>query len=238
VRDAQVQEGSRPLVGIESFTIGSATGHNMVFAVANGNEIGTAQPYDGLLTGSFFKQYDVDLDFSGRKISYLTPTVCTDLQQVVFWPHAQVAAVPMTLSDGKITVQVTIRGRPINAVIDTSSAHTIMRRDLAERILGLKVDTPDRVPADDLRDGQGVQIYRHILPLVSFADGIAARDVPLLIQANATTPNLHREAILGSRATFQRDPLIPDLTLGMDVLRQLHLYIVYNQNSIYVTSAK
>ncbi|HEX4270329.1 MAG TPA: hypothetical protein VHZ32_03050, partial [Rhizomicrobium sp.] len=116
--------------------------------------------------------------------------------------------------------------------------HTIMRRDIAERILGLKADTPDMVPADDMRDGQGAQIYRHVLPLFSFADGIAAHDVPMLIQTNAMTPNLHREPTLGSRASFARDPLIPDLTLGMDVLRQFHLYVVYSQNSIYVTSAK
>ena len=238
VNGAQAQEDSRPLVGIENFTIGKATGHNLVFAVANSREMGTAQPYDGLMTGSFFKQYDVELDFSGKKISYLTPTACTDLQQVVFWPHAQVAAVPMTMSDGKITVHVTIRGRPINAVIDTSSAHTIMRRDIAERILGLKADTPDMMPADDLRDGQGTRVYHHVLPLVSFADGIAAHDVPALIQTNAMTYNRHREPTLGSRATFRQDTLIPDLTLGMDVLRQLHLYVVYGQNSIYVTSAK
>jgi predicted aspartyl protease len=238
VNSAHAQEDSLPLVGVGSFTIGQATGHNMVFAVADSSKLGAAQPYDGLMTGSFFRQYDVDLDFSGKKISYLTPTTCTDLQQVVFWPHAQVAAVPMVMSGGRITLQVTMRGRPINAVIDTSAEHTIVRRDIAERILGLKADTPDMMPADDLHDGLGVRVYRHVLPLVSFADGIAAHDVPVLIQTNAMTYNRHREPTLGSRATFRQDTLIPDLTLGMDVLRQLHLYVVYGQNSIYVTSAE
>ena len=238
VNSAHAQEESLPLVGVESFTIGQATGHNMIFAVADSSKLGAAQPYDGLMTGSFFRQYDVDLDFSGKKISYLTPTSCTDLQQVVFWPHTLVAAVPMEMSAGRITLQVTMRGHPVNAVIDTSVDHTIMRRDIAERILDLKPDTPDMMPADDLRDELGMRIYRHVLPLVSFADGIAAHDVPILIETNAMTYNRHREPTLGSRATFSRDTLIPDLTIGMDVLRQLHLYVVYGQNSIYVTSAK
>jgi Aspartyl protease len=238
VRNARAQEDSRPMVSIDSFTIGQATGRNMVFAVADSGKLGSAQPYDGLMTGSFFKQYDVELDFSGKKITYLTPTACTDIAQVVFWPHAQVVAVPMTMSDGKITVQVTLKGRPINAVIDTSAAHTVMRRDVAERVLGLKADTPDMMPADDLHDGLGFRVYRHVLPLFSFADGIAAHDIPVLIQTNAMTYNRHREPTLGSRATFNQDAPIPDLTLGMDVLRQLHLYVVYEQNSIYLTAAK
>jgi Aspartyl protease len=238
VRGAQAEADSRPLVGIENFTIGTATGHNLVFAVAGSSKVGTAQPYDGLMTGSFFQQYDVELDFSGKKISYLTPTACTDLQQVAYWPHGQVAAVPMTMADGKITVQVTIRGKPVNAVLDTSAAHTIMRRDVAERILGLKAGTPEMMPADDMRDGLDMPIYRHVFPQVSFADGINAYDIPALIQTNSMTYNVHRETRLGSRAQFKQEERIPDLTLGMDVLRQLHLYVVYSQNSIYVTAAK
>jgi hypothetical protein len=238
VRGAQASEDSRTLVGIENFTIGNATGHDLVFAVAGNGRIGTAQPYDGLMTGSFFKQYDVELDFSGKKITYLTPTACTDMQQVAYWPHTQVAAVPMTMADGKITVQVTIRGNPVNAVLDTSSAHTVMRRDVAERILGLKARTPEMMPVDDLRDGLAMPIYRHVFQQVSFADGINAYDIAALIQTNSMTSNPRREPVLGSRARFKQDTRIPDLTLGMDVLRQLHLYVVYNQNSIYVTSAK
>ena len=88
-RSGRGSEDSRRLVGVESFTIGQATGHNLIFAVASDGKIGTSEPYDGLMTGSFFEQYDVELDFSGKKINYLSPTNCDDLQQVVFWPHAK-----------------------------------------------------------------------------------------------------------------------------------------------------
>jgi Aspartyl protease len=238
VRGARGSEDSRRLVGVESFTIGKATGHNLVFAVADSSKIGTSEPYDGLMTGSFFKQYNVELDFSGKKIIYLTPTNCGDPQQMVFWPHAQVAVIPMSMSGGKIEVQVMIQGHPINALIDTSSAHTIMRRDIAERMLGLQTDTPEVMPADDLRDGLGLRIYRHTFPQITFAGGVTALNVPALIQTNSMIYNINREPRLGSRAQFKEEARIPDLTLGMDVLRQLHLYVVYNQNNIYVTSGK
>ena len=41
--------------------------------------------------------------------------------------------------------------------------------------------------------------------------------------------------MLGSRAQSS-DARIPDLTLGMDVLHQLHLYVVFGQKNLYVTA--
>ena len=72
----------------------------------------------------------------------------------------------------------------------------------------------------------------------AFAGGVTALNVPALIQTNSMTYSLDREPRLGSRAQFKQEAPIPDLTLGMDVLRQLHLYVVQNQGNIYVTSAK
>jgi hypothetical protein len=50
--------------------------------------------------------------------------------------------------------------------------------------------------------------------------------------------NLNRQPTLGSRAQFDAEPRIPELTLGMDVLHQLHLYIVSAQGNMYVTAAQ
>ena len=236
--DARSARDERPRVNIRSFTLGDATAKNLRLAVASDSEIGKSAPYDGILTGDFFKQYDVELDFAGKRLTYLTPNACPDPQQVVFWPHKEVAIVPMRMVGGKIEVQVTIQGHQIDAVIDTGSARTIMRRDIAENTLDLKTDSPQVPPAGDLTDGGGMRIYTTTFPQISFAGGVTALNVPALIQTNGMTHNLHREALLESRAKFKADPRIPALTLGMDVLRQLHLYIVYGRDSIYMTAAK
>jgi len=49
----------------------------------------------------------------------------------------------------------------------------------------------------------------------------------------------YRTPVLGQRATFIADPRqrLPALTLGMDVLQQLHLYVVPRQQALYVTAA-
>jgi hypothetical protein len=231
-------QGGRARVNIPSFTIGGATGKNLAFNIATDAEIPKSAPYDGILTGDFFKKYDVELDFTAMKINYLSPNTCSDPHRVVFWPHKDVAIIPMDMVDGKIEVQVDIAGHKINAIIDTGSPRTIMRRDIAENTVGLKADSPQMPPAGDMRDGDDMQIYTATFPQITFAGGVTAFNVPALIQVNGMTHNLHKEATLGSRAQFKAEPRIAALTLGMDVLRQLHLYVVYGQNSIYMTAAQ
>lgn len=238
--DVNTNQGSGALttpVRIASFTIGGATARNLVFLVANDAEMGSqSEPYDGFLTGDFFKQYDVELDFGRKQINWLTPTTCTDPNQVVFWSHSAVAAIPMTLTDGKMVVPVTIQGHEINAVIDTSSSRTLMRRDIAELVLGLNPDTGMKRDGD-LMDGKGQPVYVHTFPRISFAGGVTANNVPALILTNSLTHRSNDETILGSRARSS-NARIPELTLGMDVLHQLHLYVVPGQGRIYVTSAE
>jgi beta-lactamase regulating signal transducer with metallopeptidase domain len=240
VRDVRDNLGpgvSESRVRIAAFTVGRATGRNMLFLVANDARMGKSQsePYDGLLTGSFFKQYDVELDFAGKQINWLTPTRCADPNQVVFWPHSAVGEIPMTIADGKIQVPVMIQGHQINAVMDTSSAHTVMRRDIAELILGLRGS--DMAPDGDLKDGKGAPVYLHTFPEISFAGGVTANNVPTLILTSSLTHEINSELVLGSWAR-SADARVPDLTLGMDVLHQLHMYVVPGQGKVYVTAAE
>ena len=224
-------------VRLGSFAIGGATTHHMQLLVSNDKDMGQSEPYDGLLTGDFFRQYDVELDFAAKRMTYLTPTDCTDPNRVVFWPHSDVAMIPATLADdGRLQAQVMVQGHIINAEFDTSAARTIMRRDIAELYVGLKADTPDMVSEGDLKDGASMQVYSHTFPQITFAGGVTAVNVPVLIQ-DYTTTHIDRQPVLGSRAQF-RDTRIPDLAIGMDVLRHLHMYVVPGQGRVYVTSAE
>jgi beta-lactamase regulating signal transducer with metallopeptidase domain len=237
--DVKGADDYRSHVRIASFTMGDATGHDLSFTVAKDPELGRSKPYDGLMTGDFFRQYDVEVDFAQNKLNYLTPSSCTDPDQIVYWPHAAVAAIPMTNFAGKIQVEVSIQGHIIPAVIDTASSHTVMRRDIAELMLGFKADTPDMMPDGDVEDGVGLQVYRHTFSKISFAGGVTAYNVPALIQTNSMFHDINRTPVLGQRATFFADPRqrIPGLTLGMDVLSQLHLYAIHGQQTLYVTAA-
>lgn len=225
--------GARVRLG--SFTIGDATAKNMVLSIARDSELAKDAPYDGLLSNDFFKQYDVEIDFGTNRMTWLTPTQCTDPLQVIYWTHDGVATVPMIVESGLLKVPVTIEGHSIVAVIDTSSEHTVMRRDIAEQLMGFKADTPDMMPAGDAKDGMGQTVYRHVFPKISFigAGTVTAGNIPVLIAANNVTGS-DKEKILGSQAR-SADARIPDLVLGMDVLHHLHIYAVFGQHRLYVT---
>jgi hypothetical protein len=239
VTDARSGAGSGALrsgVTVSEFTIGDSTIKNRQFPVALDPDMGKSEPYDGLMTGDFLRNYDVEMDFTGKRISYLTPTSCTDPNQVVFWSHTIVGIVPMAIApDGHLQVQVNAQGHILNAEIDTSSARSVMRRGVAEQILGLSPGK-DMVLVDDLKDGLGEAVYRTIFSRMTFAAGVELINFPVQIQTNSMIRNPDRRAATGSRAQFN-DVKIPDLTIGMDVLKQLHLYAVYKQNKIYVTPA-
>src|SRR6185437_15055820 len=189
-------------VRVTDFTIGGATVHNVVFLVANDRDLGRSKPYDGLLTTGIFSQYDIDLDFGAKKLSFLTATSCPDPSQVVYWPHTlAVAVIPMTVTNGKITVPVTVQGHQINAVLDTGFDHTVMRRDVAERLFDLKANSPDMTEADGLHDGVGQPLYRHTFQQIALA-GVVANNVPVLVQTNSMVHKIDRTPTLGSRATF------------------------------------
>lgn len=225
--------GSRVRLG--TFTIGDATGKNLSFLVAKDGELAKNAPYDGILTNDFFKQYDVEIDFGAMKMTWLTPTQCTDPAQVAYWANGGVAMVPMIMEGGKIKVPVQIDGHSIVAVIDTSSERTVMRRDIAEHILGFKADTPEMMPAGDTKDGMGQAVYRHTFPKIDFmgAGTVTAGNIPVLISNNSLV-GTDGEKILGSQAQ-SADARIPDLVLGMDVLHHLHIYAVFGQKRLYVT---
>jgi hypothetical protein len=235
-KGSRSREDLRTRVRVREFTMGSAKGRTMQFVVANDADMGKTIPYDGLLTGDFFRQYDVEIDFSGKQITYLTPNTCADRNQVVFWAHFEVAAVPMTTLGDKIQVPVTIDGHTLNAVIDTSSPRTVMRRDIAELTFNLKPDTSDMMPEGILKDGLGQQVYRHTFRNIGF-EGVVADNFPMLIETNNMARDADRGVVLGSHAQ-STDARIPDVTLGMDVLRQLHLYAVFGQKTLYVTAAQ
>ena len=236
VRDARngPSEAAEDIVGAGSLEIGRAKGEHLKFLVGEKWKF-EQNAFDGSLTGDFFRNYDVELDFADKQINWLTPTKCTDAHQVIFWAHSNVAILPVTIApDGRYQMQATVKGHAINVELDTSSEHSIMRRDIADRYVGLEAGK-DMLPDGDRTDGRHMPIYLHNCPELIFAGGsILALNVPVRIQDYSLRPAALREKATGSRADSER---IPDFTMGMDLLKFLHLYLVPGQGKVYVTAA-
>lgn len=233
VRGSHSYQDVRQRVRIADFQIGSMKGSGMQFLISGDQALGNIKPYDGLLANDLFDNYDLDLDFGAKRMNYFSANHCPG--QVVYWPEKPVAVIAVTIRDNKIMVPVTIDGHTIDAVIDTGANRTVMRRGVAEDTFNLDADTPQMTPVEGLRDGQGERVFTHTFGLIGF-EGVAVKNLPVLIQTNSMTHNLQSNAITGSRF-HSETPRIPDLSIGMDVLRHLHVYIAFAEKKLYVSPA-
>ena len=232
VKGSHSAEDVRTRVRVAEFALGTQKGSGFQFLISDDRELSNSKPYDGLLSNDLFSNYDVDMDFGSKRLNYFGPNHCAG--NVVCWSQRPVAVVPITLMGSKINVPVTVDGQSVNAVIDTGAARTSMRRDIADVVFHLRADTPDMMPAGDMRDGRGETIYSHTFQLLSL-EGVTVKNPTILIQTNSMLRN--RDSVsLGSRAQSAA-PRLPDLTIGMDLLHQLHVYIAFGEKKLYVTAA-
>jgi hypothetical protein len=234
VRGSHSAQDVRQRVRITDFAIGSMKGANMQFLISGDQALGDAKPYDGLLANDLFSNYDLDLDFAAKRMNYFGADHCPG--QVAYWPEKPVAVVPVTIMDSKIVVPVTIDGQAIDAVIDTSADRTTMRRGIAEQKFGLDPGTPQMAPVEGLHDGLGERVYVHTFGLIGF-EGVAVNNLPVLLQANSMTRSRQDNLTTGSRFHSTATTPIPDLSIGMDVLHRLHVYIAFAEKKLYVSPA-
>ncbi len=234
VRGSHSAQDIRQRVRIADFAIGSMKGSSMLFLESNDQALGDTKPYDGLLANDMFNNYDLDLDFAAKRMNYFSADHCPG--QVVYWPEKPVAVVPVTIRDSQIVVPVTIDGHEIDAVIDTSADRTVMRRGVAEQTFNLDPDSAQMTPVEGLRDGLGERVYTHTFGLIGF-EGVAVNNLPVLIQTNSMVHASYGNITTGSRFRTATTPPIPDLSIGMDVLSHLHVYIAFAEKKLYVSPA-
>ena len=133
--------------------------------------------------------------------------------------------VPVTLAQGHFELAVTLDGHPLTAVIDTGSPWTILDLAWAKKNLGFSPETP---PSSDIpKDDPDKQIYFRKYSELSFP-GIAITK-PLVIVRPVQFGDENDNATTSRRA--------PDLIIGMEVLRHLHLYYASNEKQLYITPA-
>jgi Aspartyl protease len=234
VKGSHSAQDIRQRVRVADFQIGNMKGSSMQFLISSDQALGDTKPYDGLLANDLFNNYDLDLDFAAKRMNYFSANHCPG--QVVYWPEKPVAVVPVTIRDSKITVPVTIDGHQIDAVIDTSADRTVMKRGVAEQTFNLDPDSPQMTPVEGLRDGLGERVYTHTFGLIGF-EGVAVNNLPVLIQTNSMVRPTYSSPTTGNRFRTAMMPPIPDLSIGMDVLSHLHVYIAFAENKLYVSPA-
>ncbi|MBW8709242.1 MAG: clan AA aspartic protease [Alphaproteobacteria bacterium] len=169
---------------------------------------------EGILAPDILKHFDVDLDFVHGKLNLISPKHCKG--KVVYWTSGYVALPMEVVDDGHIQVPVTVNGVKLRAILDTGARMTIMSMRAAKQ-LGITEKSIDLKSANEKEEKY--KLYNYPFKQLDF-DGVTVNNPYILVASDGFLP--------------ARDT---DILIGISTLRQLHLYIAYGEEKLYVTPA-
>ncbi len=197
---------------VSTVEIGPIKVDNVQFAL-------TPQGYlksDGTLGANFLKAVDVEIDPLRSVVSLFSQDHCDG--QVAYWPHDELAVIPMEISRGQITIRMKLDGEDIRALIDTGTEETLLNARTAKRLFN--IDGPDdhaNQTAQAHQNPTGVRAYRRQFKSLEM-DGIAFKNPWITI------------ALMSDR--------MPDMILGMHHLSGLHLFFAYGEEKLYASGVQ
>lgn len=212
---------------------------------------GTA-PFVGSLAGDFLGLYDVEMDFAGRKLNLFSKDHCPG--HVIYWKADALAVLPITLQTptgddsrtgfrtysyrgSHINVPVSINGKDLKAAINTASQTSAMSTDTAKFLFGVTADSPGAVPLDSPDGNLEHRPFRYTFQTLTF-DTVTVTNAKFIVYPNLTgakDPNNAGRA--DTRLHRIDDNIGGGVSIGLDVLRKLHLYVAYGENKLYITPA-
>ena len=192
---------------------------------------------DGILAPDYMMNYDVELDFAGRKMNYFLTDHCDG--RVIYWPATTIAAVPYrgwsSYRDTHMTIPVTIDGKQITATVDTGATSTTLNENTARSLFDLTPDSPGAVPLGTMGNSNR-KVFGWTFKTLAIG-GITVtnpriRVIPDLI-GGRSTDTLEAD----SRVRRVTDNMAPTMLIGMDILKELRVYIASKEKKLYVTAA-
>jgi hypothetical protein len=204
------------------FTLGSMQSDHVKFVVTDLPQPGSG----GIISTEFLKRFDVDLNFRAQRLNLFAPGHCKG--EVLYWRAPGVAKLPFRYRNGRITVRVSVDGREMNAAIDTGSARSEMQFDDTDSLF-----YRNSLSNGVVRETDGHYAYNY--GSLSFG-GVSIYNPHLVLTHSVLARNLGVGPQTGTMLrNFNPDFAQPDLTIGTDLLKLLHVYIAFSERVVYIT---
>jgi aspartyl protease len=218
---------SRDQASVAQFGLGRLKGKDKTFPVS---------PFGiSIFSLNFMLPYDIDVDFGNDKLNFFSQDHCAG--RVQYWTAPAVAVLPLSVRDGHMTVPVTLDGHEFIAIIDTGATHSTLRMDIAQRSYDLKMGTEDTPEAGVLNGDKDLKTYMHIFKSLTFGD-ISVGNAHVTIIPDVMKRNGDTAQQVGNRARLVKDEIVgPPILIGMNVLRQLHVYMAFGERKLYISPA-
>ena len=203
----------------DQFSVGPLPSDRFGFVLAPSGVLGHDSM--GMLGSEVMSHFDIELDFAGSKFAVFSQDHCPG--RVVYWTNDPYAAVPLETDSNKhIFVQVMLDGKPLKVMLDTGAARSFLDFRVAKDVFGIDEQNPNlkSLGTHGLNTVVAVPAYQYPFQTLTF-EGVAIQHPDIEIVKYPDS-----------------DRLDSGLTLGISVLRQLHLYIAYREKMLYVTPAE
>lgn len=179
---------------------------------------------DGMIAPDLLSIFDVDFDFAKGKFSLFSQDHCPGMG--AYWTDAP-AQIPIEITNlNQIVLTLQLDGQDVLATIDTGSTNSELSLEAAEKLFDFSVDSP-MVKRD--QNVHRFKAYHYPFKKLQM-QGVTVNNPDLTLISDD-------ESGMG-RSNWEIDNRTPRLILGLNVLRQLHLFIAYKEKILYVTSAE
>lgn len=189
----------------------------------------------GLLGGDILSHYDVSVDFGTNKMDLLDPDHCEG--KVVYWKREALAVIPFKkLPSTAVVVTVELDGKSVKAILDTGASNSTIHIDAAEKLFAIKPGDADTPAIGGLNDRKDLTTYSHRFKTLAF-DGVAVTNPEIVLIPDKLTETIGSRIPTNSHITEISEDSEPDVLLGMNVLRHMHIYLAYKERRLYITPA-
>jgi len=190
------------------------------------------RPYAGEIAQDMLQPYNVDVDFAAGVLKMYAKGHCPGPEG---WTPT--ARAEMRNKGWHLHIPVTLDGHTYDAIFDTGSRHTIMRMPVARRDFGLDADSPGMTSYPAINGDAMLNGHLRRFTKMSFG-GMTIDQPEILIVPDKMNHRADRSPMARNRTHFHNEDLIlPELSLGMDVLKHLHLFLSFGEQALYVAPA-
>jgi hypothetical protein len=190
------------------------------------------RPYAGEIAQDMLQPYDVDVDFAAGFLKMYAKGHCPGPEG---WTPT--ARTEMRNKGWHLHIPVTLDGRTYDAIFDTGSRHTIMRLPVARRDFGLEPGGAGMTPYPAINGDTFLNGHLSRFGKMSFG-GMSIAQPEILIVPDVMNHKADRSPLATNRSLHHNAGLVlPELSLGMDVLKHLHLYLSFGEQALYVAPA-
>lgn len=193
----------------------------------------------GILAPNLMTSYDVEIDFAAMKFSLHSQQHCDG--KAVRWTPQTVTVVAIRLDPGgHIQLPVELDGQKLTATLDTGATSSVLNLELAKYSFGLTLGDADTPEFGRLLRSPSSKTYAHRFHSLALEGLVVANPTLHLI------PDLVRNKMRNPGDSLKGGSRLPDsnqtqgfgdLILGMNILRQWHIYIAYKEQKLYLAPA-